>query len=130
MPRFMVERVLDGETIEIGGGTRVLYLGLKAPETTPEQCFGQEARERNRALVEGKWIEIARDVSDLDPLYGYLLRYVYVDGQLINELLVREGYARASVQEPNVKLRTLLLSAESEARDQRRGLWAVCSDSP
>jgi micrococcal nuclease len=35
--------------------------------------------------------------------HGRLLRYVYVDGVMVNELLVREGYAQVATYPPDMK---------------------------
>src|SRR3989344_572525 len=93
-----VVRVVDGDTIEIEGGQIILYIGIDTPETVHPQktveCFGREASRKNKELVEGKFVQLEKDVSEVDK-YGRLLRYVYVDpstssGQAIfvNELLV------------------------------------------
>lgn len=124
-----MERVLDGETIEIAGGTRILYIGVKVPEVEPQECFGLEAQQRNRQLVEGQWIEIEKDTSELDLSYGYLLRYVYLNGEMINEILIREGFGRASIQAPDVRFQARLLEAEEEARQSKRGVWGACPAS-
>ncbi|HWO73950.1 MAG TPA: thermonuclease family protein, partial [Dehalococcoidia bacterium] len=128
----IVVRVVDGDTIdvEIGGGTaRVRYIGVDTPETVdprrPVGCYGQEASARNRALVEGRAVELEKDVSETDA-FGRLLRYVYVDGTMVNETLVREGYAVVSTFPPDVKYADRFLAAQQEARAAGRGLWGAC----
>ncbi len=72
-----VTRVVDGDTIEIEGGQKVRYIGIDTPETKhprkPAQCFGHEAYEQNKKLVEGRVVKLERDVSETDR-YGRLLR--------------------------------------------------------
>jgi len=128
----IVVRVVDGDTIdvEIGGETvRVRYIGVDTPETVdprrPVGCYGQEASARNRALIEGRAVELEKDVSETDA-FGRLLRYVYVDGTMVNETLVREGYAVVSTFPPDVKYADHFLAAQQEARATGRGLWGVC----
>ena len=125
-----VTRVIDGDTIEIEGGSRVRYIGIDTPETVdprkPVQCFGQEASNKNKELVEGKTVGLEKDVSETDK-YDRLLRYVYVGNTLINELLVREGYAQSSSYPPDVKYQDRFVAAQKEARDNNRGLWAACA---
>lgn len=124
-----VVRVVDGDTIEIEGGQTVRYIGIDTPETVHPQktveCFGREASNKNKELVEGKFVQLEKDVSEVDK-YGRLLRYIYVDGVFVNELLVREGFAHASSYPPDVKYQDLLNSAQSEAQSQNVGLWAGC----
>ena len=128
-----VVRVVDGDTIRVeidGQEYRVRYIGIDAPETNDArqgvQCFGQEATERNRELVEGKTVGLEVDVSETD-VFGRLLRYVWVEGEMVNATLVEEGYASASTYPPDVKHAALFASLQAEAREAGRGLWgAAC----
>jgi micrococcal nuclease len=124
-----VTRVVDGDTIQVsmaGAIYKVRYIGIDTPETVdprrPVECYGHEASERNRQLVEGKTVELEKDVSETDK-YGRLLRYVWVDGEMVNATLVREGYAIASTYPPDVKYQELFASLQREAIAADRGLW-------
>lgn len=126
-----VLRVVDGDTIEVrlgGKEQRVRYIGINTPESVdprrPVERFGKEASVRNRELVQGKTVRLERDVSETDR-HGRLLRYVWVDGALVNETLVREGFARAVSYPPDVKYQERLRAAEREARAANRGQWAA-----
>ncbi len=128
-----ISRVVDGDTIKTTDGQTIRYIGIDTPETKdpnrPVGCYGQEASQKNKELVEGQQVELEKDVSETDR-YGRLLRYVYQDGVMINELLVKEGYARATSYPPDVKYQDLFRRAEAQAREQQLGLWSeVCSDS-
>ncbi len=125
-----VTRVVDGDTIHVriaGQDRTVRYIGMDTPETVdprrPVQAFGKEAAERNRQLVAGKIVRLEKDMSETDR-FGRLLRYVYVDGRMVNAVLVEEGYARAATFPPDVRHKDLFLRLEREARAANRGLWA------
>ena len=124
-----VRRVIDGDTIEIESGQRVRYIGIDTPETVDPrktvQCFGQEAAAKNRELVEGKTVELEKDVSETDK-YGRLLRYVYFDNVFVNDYLVRQGYAYASSYPPDVRYQDQFTQAQSEAQQSGSGLWSAC----
>jgi micrococcal nuclease len=126
---FMVKRVVDGDTIELENGERVRYIGIDTPETvhpTQEiQCYGVQASNKNKELVEGKKIRLEKDISEKDR-FGRLLRYVYIDDIFVNEFLVREGYAKVSTYPPDVKYQEIFLTAENNARENNRGLWQEC----
>ena len=128
-----VTRVVDGDTVEIEGGEKVRYIGVDTPETVDPRkevgCFGKEASDKNKQLVEGKEVRIEKDVSETDK-YGRLLRYIYVGDIFINDFLVREGYAHVSTYPPDVKYQDQFLQAEKEAREAKKGLWgSICSNS-
>ncbi len=119
-----VTRVIDGDTIIIGTGQRVRYIGIDTPEVYPQpEAYGMEAWQANRKLVEGKEVRLERDVSETDK-YGRLLRYVYVNDTLVNAELVRLGLAVARAYPPDTKHQGLLEQLEKEARQARRGMWA------
>ncbi len=124
-----VKRVIDGDTIELDTGERLRYIGMDTSEVVdprkPVQCFGVEARERNKELVEGKLVVLVKDISERDK-YNRLLRYVWVGSTFINFELVKEGYATASTYPPDVAHAKEFVAAEKEAREAKRGLWKAC----
>jgi len=122
-----VTRIIDGDTIELEGGQRVRYIGIDTPELSGNnpECYAREAYDKNRELVEGKQVRLEKDVSETDR-YGRLLRYVYVDDNFINDLLVRTGYANASSYPPDIKYQDQFREAEKEARESNKGLWNSC----
>jgi micrococcal nuclease len=130
---YQVTRVIDGDTIQIEGGKTVRYIGIDTPETKdprkPVQCFGNEAYQRNKQLVEGKKVRLETDVSETDK-YGRLLRYVYLeDFTFVNNTLVLEGFAHASSYPPDVRYQELFRKSEQEARSNNKGLWSGCQSN-
>jgi len=121
-----VKRVVDGDTIELESGQKVRYIGIDTPESVdpgkPVECFSEEATKKNRDLVEGKEIRLETDVSEKDR-YGRLLRYVWINDSLINEILVREGFAKSSTYPPDIKYQLRFNQAEQLAREGGKGLW-------
>ena len=134
-----VIRVIDGDTIEIGGGPgrsgeKVRYIGINAPESVdprkPVQCFGLESSLADTELVEGKLVRLEKDISDRDK-YGRLLRYVYLPQAggseiFINQKLVAEGFAEVDTFPPDVKYQKVFLATQANARAANRGLWSAC----
>lgn len=119
-----VVTVIDGDTIDVelnGVRTRVRYIGINTPER--DEPFYQEATDANRALVANREVTLVRDVSETDR-FGRLLRYVYVDGQMVNAALVANGYAQIFTFPPDVANQALFLSLQREAQANGRGLWA------
>lgn len=121
-----VARVIDGDTVELEGGQRVRYIGVNTPEMNDSRpairAWAEKAKEKNRELLEGKKVTLERDVSETDR-YGRLLRYVYLEGTMVNSELVRLGYAYATSYPPDIKHQDLFTRLEREARGAGRGLW-------
>jgi len=128
---FKVIKVIDGDTIKLENGEVVRYIGIDTPETVhpskPVQCFGREASNKNKELVEGKLVRLEKDITDRDK-YGRLLRYVWVGELFVNDYLVRQGYAYVYTYPPDVKYSKQFVQAQRKARENNRGLWAVCLD--
>ncbi|MBL7996544.1 thermonuclease family protein, partial [bacterium] len=56
--------------------------------------------------------------------YGRLLVYLYLeDGRMINEEIVKAGYANLMTYPPNVRYRERFADAYRFARENKKGLW-------
>lgn len=125
----LVTRVIDGDTIEIEGKIKVRYIGINTPELhdpkKPIECFGQTASDENKKLIEGKEVYIQKDISETDK-FKRLLRYVWVGDIFVNDYLVRQGFAQVSTFPPDVKFQQQFIEAQTEARENKRGLWSQC----
>lgn len=131
---YVVQRVVDGDTLVLAGGERVRLLGVDTPETKhpdkPVEWLGPEAADFTRTAVEGKEVRLQFDRERQDR-YGRVLAYVYRDGQMLNEELIRSGYSRAETRFPySSQMKRRFEKAEEEARLQRRGLWSGTGTSP
>lgn len=123
----LVVHVGDGDSIIVeaaGGEQRVRLIGINAPEL--DDCYGTESHEYLTALLEGSIVELVADEEGEDQ-YGRLLRYVYLDDQLVNASLVRNGYALARSYAPNLRMQDVLEDAQESAQAAARGLWSDCA---
>jgi len=130
-----VERVVDGDTVDVRIGDRrerVRLLGIDTPEIHvergPPDCFGPEASSFTKALLPtGTPVRLERDVVGRDD-YGRLLAYVYLggDGSLVNEAIVRQGYARPLTIAPNGVFAARFVAAAVAAEADDLGLWGAC----
>ena len=127
-----VVNVVDGDTVKIETGETVRYIGIDTPESVdprkPVQCFAKEASLKNEELVLGKTAELEKDITDKDK-YGRLLRYIWIEDQLVNEILVREGYAYSLSFPPDVKYQDRFIEAQRLARQEQTGLWGSSCQS-
>ena len=82
----LVVQVADGDTFQVKSGKRVRLLGVDAPEY--DYCAGPEAKKRLQELIEGKIVTIKEETKET---YGRFLALVYVDGTLVNEVMLETG---------------------------------------
>lgn len=120
-----VTRVIDGDTIVMGTGQKIRYIGLNTPEVETLECFAIEASEINKNLVLGKEVRLEKDVSETDK-YGRLLRFVYVGDVFVDDYLVKNGYAKIMTVPPDIKYENQFLESEKYARENGLGLWSKC----
>ena len=130
----MVSKVIDGDTIELADGRTVRYIGIDTPETVdprrPIECFGKQAKEENKILVEGKVVILQKDVSETDK-YDRLLRYIFLplengDSLFVNDYMVREGFADTLTYPPDIKYDHRFLEAQEQAKSNLKGIWSEC----
>ena len=121
-------RVVDGDTLEIAG-VKVRLFGVDAPEarqecTTAEGrpwACGRVATERLRQMAVGK---VQCQGVDTDR-YGRTVARCRVAGRDLAADLVAEGVAFAYARYGHD-----YVSLETQARRQRRGLWAGGAERP
>ncbi len=116
----LVEEVLDGVTVKLQSGETVRYIGLEV-----DPCFADQAKQRNESLVKGKIVKLEADVQQKDT-EGRWLRYVWLNGVMVNEQLAGEGYVYAKYIKPNVLRQEVVILAQNRARDMRLGVWKSC----
>lgn len=125
--RVLVERVIDGDTVVLEGGTRVRLLGLDAPELgrngEEPEYYGPEAKIFLEAIIAeaGRLVLLTFEPVRYDR-YGRTLAYLWDGDRFLNEVLLCEGYARFHAGDA-VRWRERLRLAEAEARAAQRGLW-------
>ena len=140
----VVLRVIDGDTIKIniqGKLESVRLIGIDTPESKANAkamrdsnrsgqdmaaivSQGKEAAAYTRSRVKkGDTVRIETDVQQRDK-YRRILAYVWLpDGSMLNEAIVRAGYAQPTTFPPNVRYQDLFLEAARDARKHGRGLW-------
>jgi micrococcal nuclease len=116
--------IADGDTFDCTNVGRVRFIGIDAPEMG-QSPFGAQARtELSRLLPIGTLVRLQRDVSDVD-FYGRRLAYVWQEAVLMNELIVRRGYALTASYPPDTAMIPVFRAAEADARSTLAGLWAT-----
>ena len=136
-----VQRVVSGQTLEVVEvGTsppliqRVRLLGIEAPDLK-QQPWGEQSRKYLETLLNEKGqqatgsVVLESEEQEKDS-YGRRLAYVWRNGNLLNEQILKAGYAlsvsnnadRASTP-PSNKYGTRLNYAQEWARIMENGIW-------
>ena len=139
-----VIRIVDGDTLKVfylGSEESIRLIGIDTPESRINKKTKRDAKrseqdietiiamgKRATAYVEslvkpGDLIAIEFDVQQRDR-YGRLLGYVYLsNGNMLNEEIVKAGYANVMTVPPNVKYQDKFLKAYQESKKRKMGLW-------
>ena len=115
-------KVLDVQVIEIDG-QRIMLFGIDSVMRKQSctiggkvwQCWTSAVRDLQTLLDEGP---VACEVINEPDVFGRLLARCTINGQSLNEQLVRRGYAVARPSES-----TEYIAAEVAAREEKVGLW-------
>jgi endonuclease YncB( thermonuclease family) len=119
----VVSHVHDGDTVTLrleSGDVKVRLGQIDAPELY--QPWGSQAMHALESAAEGRQARV--EVLDVDR-YDRRVARLFVDGEHLNETLVREGHAwayRRWVRDPEI------LEAEATAQREGRGLWSLPED--
>lgn len=137
--------VSDGDTVVLRVGhhrERMRLIGIDTPESHPNKRAqkqalrnhqdiqsiieqGRRAAQFTRNLLpSGSSVNVEYDLERRDH-YGRLLGYIWLkNGDMLNETIIKGGYAYPLTIPPNVRYQERFLKAFNEARNAKRGLWA------
>ena len=123
----IVTKIVDGDTLYCdtqSESKKVRLIGVNTPEMNTSEGIVSKQFVESRLTI-GDKIKLELDVREYGPYKG-LLVYVYLsNGVMLNELLVKEGYAQVATYPPNVRYLELFTKAEQDARMNKRGLWEL-----
>lgn len=137
-----LERVIDGDTIVVNiddSSQKIRFIGIDTPESVnPDESknniYGQMASDYTKELLkEVTTVYLTYDEEKTDQ-YGRTLAYVWfsdpdsvsekeVENQMLNAVLVKNGYAYNKVYMPNKKYADLFDGLRKNAQDSNMGLW-------
>lgn len=125
-----VARVVSGQSLEVLGMaeqpnliSQVRLIGVDAPDLR-QRPWGDEARSELENLIGGaeKTVTLEFDIEAKDKI-GRTLAYVWKDKNLLNEQIVKQGYALFVGRSPNHKYDQRLEHAQQWARIMGQGIW-------
>lgn len=89
-PGEKVVEVIDGDSFKIGNNQTVRLFGADAPEIN--YCFGKESKQALEKKILGKKVILKELKTDI---YRRVMALVYLGGELINEFMVKNGFAES-----------------------------------
>ncbi|SOB91808.1 micrococcal nuclease [Ureibacillus xyleni] len=122
----------DGDTFRVkvnGKEEQIRLLMVDTPEMNYDKNnpmpYAEEAKSYTLNLLENaSKIELLHDVGPETDNYGRLLTYVFVDDVLLQELLLKKGYAAVRyIHEPNNTLEEEFREIEETAKDGQLNIW-------
>lgn len=124
---YVVDRVIDGDTVALREIGTVRLIGVDAPEPAdqrPDQkAQGLAAKEFLKRLLANQMVRVEQEPGKKDK-YGRTLAYLYLgDGTHVNAEIIKQGFGHAYTAVPFAQLNSFRLF-EREARDAGKGLWA------
>lgn len=126
-----VRRVIDGDLLILDSGLDVRLAEIEAPAASLRSSapFGEAVRQMLRHAAEGKTAYLYYGGLTRDR-YDRALAHVIVAGAdktmiWLNGYMVRQGGARVRSWPDNAARVRKLYTLEEEARNARRGLWAL-----
>ncbi len=121
-----VASVIDGDTFVTDSGEKVRLIGIDTPEV--DEPYYTEAKDYLSTRIEGKQVLLEGDSSNRDT-YGRLLRYIWLDGELVNRELVEKGLALSRLYDPDTKYQHIFNEAQQRARNEQVGIWSYLANS-
>lgn len=131
-----VQQVVSGQTLDVLNTNqqpplieRVRLIGIEAPDLK-QHPWGAAAKNRLEKMlskITGQQLVLQPvflepDLQEKDS-FGRWLAYVWQDGVLLNEQLVKEGYVLAAPRSPNTKYDSRIARAQEYARIMGYGIW-------
>jgi len=125
---YVVERVVDGDTIIFAPDFKVRLIGVNTPETVkpehPIEPWGPEATAFTKQFLARGSARLTFDRERVDQ-FGRYLAYVWVGDEMLNEELLRHGLARFEQHfHYSEEVKRRFRAAQAEAKREGVGIWS------
>lgn len=126
-----VSKCVDGDTAWFyldGKEIKTRFLAIDTPESTNKiEAYGKEASNFTcDKLTNAKKIEIEYDEnSDKTDKYNRDLVWVFVDNELLQNLIIKEGLGEVAYLYGDYKYTNLLQKSQLEAQEKKMNIWST-----
>ncbi|MBP9817337.1 thermonuclease family protein [Candidatus Shapirobacteria bacterium] len=112
-----VIKIIDGDTFKLENNQTIRLASIDAPEVG--FCYSSEATMALSDLILNKRVTLLEPYASVD---GRIIALVISNGQIINEVMVRNGYATDTYD--NFSAKKALQSANDYARQKSLGIYS------
>lgn len=124
--RAKVVEVVTGDMVRLSDGSDLKLAGVTAPKL--DAPYGEASRERLAKMVLGHEVELLSAGAARDPFDRKVAQLRLAKGRRwVQGQMLREGAVRVRTFPESRALAREMLRREGEARNARRGLWALPS---
>ncbi len=121
-------KCVDGDTFWLDG-QKIRMLAIDTPEsTTTKEAYGKQASDYTcSALKQAKVIRLEQDKGNTVDKYDRTLAWVFVDGQLLQTAILREGLGEVKYVDKatvNTAYLSECQSAQQDAQSKKLNLWS------
>ena len=139
-----ITKIVDGDTVYCTNEDdiqKVRLIGIDAPESIINTKAYKDSKRTGQAIETikkmgekskefvisrvpiGTRVELEFDIQVKDR-YRRTLAYIYLpDGTMLNNLIVKEGYAQVATYPPNIKYQSLFMKSQKKAKLHKLGIW-------
>lgn len=126
-----LKQCVDGDTAKFSIDNKtetVRFLAIDTPETKhptkKEEAFGKIASNYTcERLKKANMIELEFEDNNKTDKYHRLLAWVFIDNTLLQDELVKKGYAKVAYLYDDYRYNNLLKKHETEAKLSEVGIW-------
>ena len=126
--KVYLDKCIDGDTASMivnDVRTKVRFLAVDSPEIDTLEAYSNEAKDFTcNILTNAKNIYLEFDKnSDQYDKYDRILAWVWADDILVQNELIRNGYAKLAYLYSDYKYTSELKNFETYAKDNKLGIW-------
>ncbi|HPW34408.1 MAG TPA: lamin tail domain-containing protein [Candidatus Paceibacterota bacterium] len=126
-----VSRIIDGDTIVLENGSIVRFIGIDAPELSVDEnrssCLANESKKFLESILLNSSVSLEYGPQKTDD-YQRTLAYVWLNKQLVNEIMLEKGLAYAYNFGHQHPKQDEFDSIHQKAKSAGIGLWGNLCD--
>src|SRR3989338_9485501 len=118
-----VTRIIDADNIELDNKLSVRLYAVSCPEKGEK--FSDETIAYLKLTVLNQPVTLDYQPIYTKDSYGRTLAYVFINGQHLNEQLIRQGFCEVAIYKKRAKLKYQdeLIQAQNLAKQEKLGKW-------